>query len=160
MTIDTPGVGPDVQVALLSALLARGTGMRPLPYRHLKALALQGPETGADAAVVTAVCALLVAATEDVALESLDLVQCGGGITPLCCGRLGASLMLGGNSSLRSLRLDLNRSVGDEGEGREGRSSNAQDWNGRESMSSWCAPGIWSLGLILRHYWVVCSFQA
>jgi hypothetical protein len=56
---------------------------------------------------------LLVGPALDVKLSMLEVMD--DSVGPAGCKALGDALMLGGNSTLTTLRLDLNRGIGDEG---------------------------------------------
>jgi Ran GTPase-activating protein (RanGAP) involved in mRNA processing and transport len=62
---------------------------------------------------VASVAEVLRNGLDDVRLLEVEFMDCGVG--PTACAALGNALMLGGNTSLRSLRLDLNAGVGDDG---------------------------------------------
>ena len=105
-------LGPAGVRALAAALLARGQGFKVPGYKHVKALRLwRANARDSGAAAVADV--LRNGAKDKVEVELVELMD--SGITPLGAGALGDSLMLGANASLRTLRLDLNLGLGDEG---------------------------------------------
>ena len=105
-------LGPAGVRALAAALLARGQGFKTPGYKHVKALRLwRANARDSGAAAVADV--LRNGAKDKVEVEMVELM--GSGITPLGAGALGDSLVLGANASLRTLRLDLNLGLGDEG---------------------------------------------
>ena len=105
-------LGPAGVRALAAALLARGQGFKTPGYKHVKALRLwRANARDSGAAAVADV--LRNGAKDKVEVEMVELMD--SGITPLGAGALGDSLVLGANASLRTLRLDLNLGLGDEG---------------------------------------------
>ena len=105
-------MGPAGVRALAAALLARGQGFKQPGYKHVKALRLwRANARDSGAAAVADV--LRNGGKDKVEIEMVELMD--SGITPLGAGALGSSLMLGANASLRTLRLDLNLGLGDEG---------------------------------------------
>ena len=105
-------LGPAGVRALAAALLARGQGFKTPGYKHVKALRLwRANARDSGAAAVADV--LRNGAQDKVEVEMVELMD--SGITPLGAGALGDSLVLGANASLRTLRLDLNLGLGDEG---------------------------------------------
>jgi hypothetical protein len=114
-------VGADGVRALCAALLGRGSpassagaaiATRPPAYKHVRSLRLW--RTGCGDVGAAAVADLLTNGREDVALEAVDIADCGVGVDG--CAALGAAVMLGANSgSLKTLRLDLNAGIGDAG---------------------------------------------
>ena len=101
---------PNVR-ALCAAILARGTGLSPIPYTPIKRLELLDAGAG-DSGAASVADVLNNGALMGVALESVSLVRCGVG--PEGAATLGNALMLGGNTSLLSLSLDCNL-LGDVG---------------------------------------------
>jgi hypothetical protein len=105
-------LGPAGVRALAAALLARGQGFKQPGYKHVKALRLwKANARDSGAAAVADV--LRNGAKDKVEVEMVELMD--SGITPLGAGALGGALVLGANASLRTLRLDLNLGLGDEG---------------------------------------------
>jgi hypothetical protein len=105
-------LGPAGVRALAAALLARGQGFKQPGYTHVKALRLwKANARDSGAAAVADV--LRNGAKDKVEVEMVELMD--SGITPLGAGALGGALVLGANASLRTLRLDLNLGLGDEG---------------------------------------------
>lgn len=97
---------------VLNFVQARGMGMEPAPYKPLKSLRLwkcdlQDAGTGHVAELVR------TGPVVDVGLAELELID--DGIGPVGCYALGDALMLGANTTLTSLRLDFNPTIGDEG---------------------------------------------
>lgn len=129
--------------AFCAALLGKGAGMKPTGYKHLKSLRLWKAGCGdAGAAAVVSDRAVgkersahrqesfavtfawpsssfslqaevLRNGKEEVPIVQVEFMDCGLG--PEGCASLGNALMLGANSSLETLRLDLNPGIGDEG---------------------------------------------
>lgn len=95
---------PNVR-ALCAAILARGTGLVPIPYTPVKRLELLDAGAG-DSGAASVADVLNNGVLVGVALESVSLIRCGVG--PDGVGALGSALMLGGNTSLLSLSLDCN----------------------------------------------------
>ena len=103
-------IGPLGTRALASALLGRGTGMAA-HYPFIKSLRFWEAETG-DAGVAAAA-ALLKTGPPLVALTNLEFMNCEVG--PDGCWALADALMLGANTSLMTLSLDINPTVADAG---------------------------------------------
>ena len=105
-------VGAPNARALCAALLARGTGLAPQPYKYLKQLTLvEGAIGDSGAAAVAEV--LRNGCLAECNLEQLSLLQCGVGVQGAAA--LGSSLMLGACTSLAHLCLDQNAGLGDAG---------------------------------------------
>ena len=102
---------PNVR-ALCAALLARGVGLKPAPYRPLKRLTLQDAEAG-DSGAAAVADVLRNGCLSEVGLEGVSLLHCGVGTEG--ARSLGASLVLGACATLIYLNLDLNRDIGDAG---------------------------------------------
>ncbi len=105
--VGAPGVR-----ALCAAVLARGAGLKAVPYRPLKHIVLQEAEAGDSGAAAVAE-VLRNGCLVEVALEGVTLLNCGVGVEGACA--LGASLVLGACASLQYLSLDLNPALGDAG---------------------------------------------
>lgn len=104
--------GPEAIRALCAALLCKGAGMKQPPYKHLKELRIWRAKPGEDG--LCALAELLVqSGPSGLPIELLEVLQCG--ITSRGALRLSQSLMLGGNSTLKSLSLDMNPSMGPDG---------------------------------------------
>lgn len=103
-------IGPLGTRALASALLGRGSGMKS-HYPFIKSLRFWEAETG-DAGVA-AVAAVLKTGGPLVALTNVEFMNCE--VTPDGCWALADALMMGANTSLLSLQLDINPSLGDAG---------------------------------------------
>ena len=102
---------PNVR-ALCAALLARGSGLAPRPYKFLKRLMLQDAAAGDSGAAAVAE-VLRNGCLVDCTLEAVTLLKCG--VEVEGAAALGSSLMLGACTSLSSLCLDLNAGLGDAG---------------------------------------------
>lgn len=99
--------------ALCAGLLARGSTMKPPAYKPLKTLRFwKTPHVG-DVGAAAVAELLKDGKGLDLLLEGVELMDCG--IGPVGCRALGNSLILGGNTSLLSLKLELNLGLGDEG---------------------------------------------
>ena len=96
--------------ALAAAVLGKGQGMKS-HYPFLRSLRFWEAETG-DAGVA-AVAALLKVGPPLVALGNVEFMNCGVG--PEGCWALGDALMLGANTSLQTLSLDINPGIADAG---------------------------------------------
>ncbi len=105
--VGAPGVR-----ALCAAVLARGTGLKAVPYRPLKHIILHKAEAGDSGAAALAE-VLRNGCLVEVAVEGLSLLECGVGVEGACA--LGASLVLGACASLQYLCVDLNPALGDAG---------------------------------------------
>jgi len=105
-------LGPPGVRALAAAILARGQGFKAPGYKHVKALRLwRADARDSGAAAVADV--LKNGPHDKVELELVELMD--SGITPAGCAALGSALVLGANASLRTLRLDMNGALRDEG---------------------------------------------
>lgn len=104
-------VGPAGIRAFCAALLGRGIGMKPTGYKHIRSLRLW--RAGCGDAGVAAVAEVLRNGKTDVPLTQVEFMDCGVG--PEGAAALGQALMLGANSTLEVLRLDLNPGIGDAG---------------------------------------------
>ncbi len=103
--------GPNVR-ALCAAVLARGTGLKAVPYRPLKHIVLHEAECGDSGAAAVAE-VLRNGCLVEVAVEGVTLLRCSVGVEG--ARALGGSLVLGACASLQYLSLDLNPALGDAG---------------------------------------------
>jgi hypothetical protein len=107
-------LGPAGVRALAAGILARGAGHKSPGYKHVKALRLYKSDAR-DSGCAAIADVLKNGAHDKIELELVELMD--SGVTSAGCVSLGESLMLGANASLRTLRLDLNPGIGDEGVG-------------------------------------------
>ena len=107
-------LGPAGVRALAAGILARGAGHKSPGYKHVKALRLYKSDAR-DSGCAAIAEVLKNGAHDKIELELVELMD--SGVTSAGCVSLGESLMLGANASLRTLRLDLNAGIGDEGVG-------------------------------------------
>jgi Ran GTPase-activating protein (RanGAP) involved in mRNA processing and transport len=105
-------LGPSGVRALAAGILARGAGHKSPGYKHVKALRLYKSDAR-DSGCAAIAEVLKNGARDKIELELVELMDAG--ITSAGCVSLGESLMLGANASLRTLRLDLNPGISDEG---------------------------------------------
>lgn len=104
-------LGPGGTRALMSAIMGSGAGMKGGPYKLLKSLRMWKADCADDGAA--SVAEVLRLGGADVKLSYLELLDCNVG--PRGANALGYSLSRGNNLSLLTLKLDYNKTFGDEG---------------------------------------------
>ncbi|KAA0175441.1 hypothetical protein FNF27_03141 [Cafeteria roenbergensis] len=105
-------LGPGGIRAFCAAVLGRGASMEHHAYKSLVSLRLWA--TGIEDAGMGSLAQLLLAGPAfDVKLTHLEVMD--DAIGPAGCRAIGDALMLGGNATLMTLRLDLNKGILDAG---------------------------------------------
>lgn len=108
---DSP-LGPAGTRALASAILSKGQGFKAPGYKHIKNLRLWRADAQ-DSGCAAVAEVLKNGSKEGVGIEMVELMDSSIGVAG--ARAMGSALMLGANTSLQTLRLDMNQDIGDDG---------------------------------------------